>query len=80
MSNARTKINLDYCKGCNLCVTICPVKVYEEGDTVSPKGYIVPKIIDAEKCIDYKRSPDEEKRCELCILVCPDQAISWGNE
>ena len=75
----RTKIDIDYCKGCNLCITICPVKVYGSGDVVSPKGYVVPKIIDAKKCLDYKRRPGEQKKCELCMLICPDQAISWDH-
>jgi 2-oxoglutarate ferredoxin oxidoreductase subunit delta len=74
------KINVEYCKGCNLCVIICPANVYKEGDEPSPKGYFIPKIVNPEKCIDCKRNQNEKKKCELCILVCPDQAISWENE
>jgi 2-oxoglutarate ferredoxin oxidoreductase subunit delta len=75
-----TVINSDYCKGCNLCVVTCPVKVYKEGDKPSSRGYFVPKIVNVEKCMDYKRKKGEKKKCELCVLVCPDQAISWSNE
>lgn len=76
----RTKINPEYCKGCNLCVIKCPVDVYVEGDESSPQGYFVPKIVHFEKCLDFKRKPGEKKRCELCLLICPDQAIDWEDE
>jgi 2-oxoglutarate ferredoxin oxidoreductase subunit delta len=76
----RTTINTNYCKGCNICVTMCPVNVYDEGNTTSPRGYIIPISARPEKCMDYEREPNEKKKCELCIYVCPDQAITWGNE
>lgn len=80
MSQPRPKIDENYCKGCNICVSICPVKVYAEGSAVSGRGYAVPLIAHPEKCVDARRAPDEKKKCELCIYVCPDQAIRWENE
>ena len=80
MKGARPKIDEKYCKGCNICVSICPVGVYAEGSSPSERGYIVPVIKDTEKCVDRERGPNEKKKCELCIYVCPDQAIAWENE
>jgi 2-oxoglutarate ferredoxin oxidoreductase subunit delta len=74
------KIDEKYCKGCNICVAICPVRVYSEGETASSRGYIVPRLGDPEKCVDSERGPAEKKKCELCIYVCPDQAITWGYD
>ncbi|MDY6865424.1 MAG: ferredoxin family protein [Halobacteriota archaeon] len=71
------RINEDYCKGCNLCVDICPKDVYSEGREVSKRGYKVPIIKNIDECLDFKRMKEgSEPRCSLCELSCPDQAIS----
>lgn len=75
----RPRIDCDYCKGCNICVTICPVNVYEEGKNTSARGYVVPQIAHPEKCVDRDRAIGEQK-CEICIYACPDQAIEWEDE
>ncbi|MGD8979767.1 MAG: ferredoxin family protein [candidate division WOR-3 bacterium] len=75
----RPRIDNDYCKGCNICVTMCPVNVYEEGKTASSRGYIVPEVAHPEKCVDRERAIDK-KKCEICMFVCPDQAIGWEDE
>lgn len=80
MSQARTKIDDNCCKGCNICVSICPVDVYAEGVAVSSRGYPVPVIAHPEKCMDARRGSGEKKKCELCVYVCPDQAIRWEHE
>ena len=80
MTVVQLKIDETYCKGCNICVTICPVNVYIEGETVSAHGYVVPIVKTPELCVDGKRNQGEKKKCELCIYVCPDQAIEWANE
>jgi 2-oxoglutarate ferredoxin oxidoreductase subunit delta len=72
-----TRINPEYCKGCQLCVLICPKEVYQEGQEPSPQGYFVPRITCPEKCLDADRKPGEKLRCQLCVLECPDQAITW---
>ncbi len=73
----RIRINPDYCKGCNLCIEICPRKVFEKGDEPSDRGYIQPKIVHEDGCPNYDRKREQDMICELCILICPDQAISW---
>jgi len=80
MTPVRPKIDETYCKGCNICVAICPVGVYTVGKSTSARGYVVPIIKKPQECVDSKRNPNEKKKCELCIYVCPDQAIDWENE
>ncbi|TET90989.1 MAG: hypothetical protein E3J35_04450 [Methanomassiliicoccales archaeon] len=31
-------ITKEYCKGCQICIEVCPKKVYSEGSEISEKG------------------------------------------
>ena len=77
-------INRDYCKGCQICVWVCPKTVYDEGSEFSDMGYLVPTVERYDDCIDHNRIKKGLKQsCELCILSCPDQAIRddlYGDE
>jgi len=55
----------DRCKECQLCVTLCPTKVFVRGSNPNARGfrYPIPKFI--EKCIG----------CRTCEWCCPDLAI-----
>ena len=70
-------IEEDYCKGCGLCIRVCPRKVYRRGERLTPRGFTPPEIADPKLCIDYGKDKEARKSCELCILTCPDQAIRW---
>jgi len=54
-----------YCKGCNLCITVCPKGALVKGKNRSNQGYLMPDFI-TENC----------SGCKNCELVCPDMAIS----
>jgi 2-oxoglutarate ferredoxin oxidoreductase subunit delta len=60
-----------YCKGCGLCVEICPVKIIELDETViTAKGYHPAHITDRDKCI----------ACANCAVMCPDSAVKVEKE
>lgn len=59
-------IDVDRCKGCGLCVTVCPKKVLEISDKVNKKGYFPA----------YQARPDDCIFCKACCLMCPDVAIT----
>lgn len=59
-------IDIERCKGCGLCVTVCPKNVLEISETVNPKGYFPAFQARPEDCI----------HCALCCAICPDVAIT----
>lgn len=63
---AKTIIDEKVCKGCSLCVSVCPKKILElAADRINPKGYNPAQCIDESKCIG----------CAMCAMICPDSAI-----
>lgn len=52
------------CKGCELCVAYCPEDTLAMGQTLSPRGFVLPYI-----------AQDNCTGCQQCARVCPDVAI-----
>ncbi len=70
------EINDKYCKGCEICVDYCPMKVFERSLEPSERGYFVPKVKHPERCTALKAEKIVKKEvCRLCEKLCPDQAI-----
>ncbi|CAA7599974.1 4Fe-4S ferredoxin-type, iron-sulphur binding domain protein [Acididesulfobacillus acetoxydans] len=65
MANNHVEIKTERCKGCGLCVSVCPKKVLEIGETANSKGYYAVIMQDEDKCIG----------CAFCALMCPDLAL-----
>jgi len=70
------KIDVELCKGCYLCKSVCPNDLISVSERLNQKGY-------------YPASYDEEgveiekhvcKGCALCAIVCPDVAIEVYRE
>jgi 2-oxoglutarate ferredoxin oxidoreductase subunit delta len=62
----RHKIDSNRCKGCGLCVTVCPKNVLEISEEVNTKGYFPV----------YQARPEDCIFCSLCCVMCPDVAIT----
>lgn len=58
---ATVTIDVDACKGCVLCIDVCPPRVLEMTTAeVNARGYRYPVLL--EGCTG----------CELCAKICPD--------
>lgn len=60
------QIDIERCKGCGLCVMVCPKDVLALSDKLNAKGYHPAVQADSEKCI----------HCAQCCRMCPDIAIT----
>ena len=64
------QVNEEYCKGCGLCVTVCPKKILELSvERTNSKGYNPMQITNVDECIG----------CLSCAMMCPDVAIQIEN-
>ncbi|MBI2781367.1 MAG: 4Fe-4S dicluster domain-containing protein [Chloroflexi bacterium] len=61
------EIAVDRCKGCELCIGVCPKHVLENDLTVVNKlGHHPIRLTDAEACTS----------CALCARICPDAVFT----
>ncbi len=69
-------INEKYCKGCNICIEYCPMKIFEQGEEPNQRGYFVPEIVHQKRCTKLMVSKHLKRNvCGLCQEMCPDFAI-----
>ena len=59
-------IDVERCKGCGLCVSVCPKNVLDISDKINSMGYFPA----------YQARPEDCVRCAICCIMCPDVAIS----
>ena len=57
-------VDAERCKGCELCVVACPMKVLALSGEV--KGYRFSRMVSPEACTG----------CASCASVCPDSCIT----
>lgn len=62
----RISINHDLCTGCNLCLEMCPKKIFQDSAEIGPAGFRLKQVVSPEDCTG----------CGLCELYCPG-AISF---
>ncbi len=60
------EIDSDRCKGCGLCVDVCPKNVLDICKEVNARGYFPA----------YQARPEDCIYCSLCCIICPDVAIT----
>lgn len=67
MARGRVVIDIERCKGCELCRLTCPPDVLVLADTLNSSGYRPVILLDPlHDCTG----------CALCAVVCPDGCIT----
>lgn len=60
------KVDENRCKGCELCVSVCPKKILNLSENkINEKGFKVAEVVKQDECIG----------CAFCATICPDAAI-----
>lgn len=62
-------IDKNHCKGCELCVKVCPQEILSMSKDITVKGYYYAMVHDPSRCIG----------CRLCAITCPDCAIEVNS-
>jgi 2-oxoglutarate ferredoxin oxidoreductase subunit delta len=64
---SRIVVDERYCKGCGLCIEVCPRDIIVlDPDKITDKGYHPAKLVDESLCTG----------CASCAVMCPDVAIT----
>lgn len=64
---AKLTFKTDSCKGCGLCVGVCPKKILIlNKDKINKKGHHPVEMTDQSACI----------ACAFCATMCPDCIIT----
>ena len=67
-------IEREHCKGCYLCISVCPNETISLSDKLNKQGYYP---------AEFKESEDAGKTCiacSMCATICPDAAIEVYRE
>ena len=59
------EVDIQKCKGCQLCATVCPVHAIGYSEQTNDKGYYYAISIN-DDCIG----------CANCAIMCPDSVIT----
>lgn len=71
MARGVLELNINYCKGCELCVSVCPKQILAISETdVNDMGYHPISLTSPELCTG----------CAVCALMCPDGVIRVSIE
>jgi len=61
----RVQVLEHFCKGCGICVDVCPKDALALSETLNSNGYFVAELTQPEACTS----------CRICARMCPDVAL-----
>lgn len=70
LAMSQINLNIERCKGCGLCVGVCPIGILQMSETLNSMGCRFLEITDPDKCTG----------CGMCCRMCPDVAIEIEKE
>ncbi|MCK4244222.1 MAG: 4Fe-4S dicluster domain-containing protein [Candidatus Omnitrophica bacterium] len=62
---AKIIIDKERCKGCSLCISVCPKRLIALSQGFNSKGYHFVRTSEQQNCVG----------CLFCAIICPDTAI-----
>ena len=66
MAKGYIVVREEMCKGCQLCVNVCPFQLIQMAEHYNEKGYRPTVLVDPEgRCTG----------CGACATICPDAVI-----
>jgi len=65
----RIKINTERCKGCGLCITVCP-----------QKGIVLSKHPNKHGYFPAQANNHDCSGCAACAIICPDAVIEVSRD
>ena len=71
MAKGRVVIDVERCKGCELCIEACPQDVLALSDEFNGKGYRPVFLLEHDH---------DCTGCALCAVACPDACITVYRE
>jgi len=70
MAMADITVDRTCCKGCGICLSVCPEKIFVKSKKRNDYGTNMPEAVKTEKC----------RGCGICERLCPDGAINVEGE
>jgi 2-oxoglutarate ferredoxin oxidoreductase subunit gamma len=61
----RVQVLENLCKGCGICVDVCPKDALAMSEALNSSGYYVAELTQPDACTS----------CRICALMCPDVAL-----
>ncbi|MGV3523957.1 MAG: 4Fe-4S dicluster domain-containing protein [Candidatus Sericytochromatia bacterium] len=65
-AEGHVSLDTERCRGCLLCVPICPNALFSPGQTPNAAGAMPARLDAPEYCIN----------CLRCVDICPDRALT----
>lgn len=62
----RIVIDYHYCKGCLICLNVCPSGVFVLSEQAGQSGVLSPEASRPDKCV----------LCRMCERLCPEMCLS----
>lgn len=66
----RVTFREERCKGCELCLHVCPQQIITQADHFNAMGFHPATVKEMDKCIG----------CAMCARMCPDVVIEVEKE
>lgn len=66
----KIKIDRERCKGCHMCIEVCPSKRITVDEELNKKGYLPVRFVE-----EVKENEKGCTGCAQCATVCPEVAI-----